>query len=194
MKKVVIAIVAIVVVVALVIGAVVLFGNNNNTNTPSNNNASAVKLETSEDMIALVEKIYEKSGNDMFGLETRALDLTDEMALPSYTGLSSAKDLDTVVVSESMITSTAFQLALVKVKDGVNVESIKQEMVDNLDMRKWICVCADFVYATNYNNVIFVVMAAEDYAKPQLDAFKSVVGGNTGKDVVREAEKIEFDF
>ena len=191
MKKSLVAILAAVVVIALVVGGIFLLkGNGGST-------GGNVKLETGKDLENLVDKIYEKSKLEMFGLETRELNLkdeNDEMAFPSYTGLQSSDNIETVVVSESMISATAYSLTIVKVKDGADVEAIKQEMANGVDMRKWICVQADVVLATNSGNVIFMVMSNKEDAKAQLDAFKSVVGGKFGKDVTREAEVIDFDF
>lgn len=196
MKKSLIWCVAIIVVIAVVVGCIV-FINKNNTNTTNNGGSNAtgqvasVKLESVDDLKNVIEEVYKKSENDMFGLETKELDLTDEMALTSYTGLKSAENLNKVVISESMITSRAYSLALVKVKAGADVEAIKKDMVDNVDMRRWICVSADVVYATNKDDVIFMIMASEDLAKPQLDGFKAVVG-STGKDLQREVEPLDF--
>lgn len=187
MKKELIAVIAIVIIIALAIGGVLALTRNSGAK-------SSVKFETAQDAINLVDKIYEKSGNEMFGLETRQIELDDEFALSTYTGLSNSENIDMVVVSESMIMSTPYSLALVKVKNGADVEAIKKEMVDNIDMRRWICVSADELYATNSGNVIFVVMASKEDAKPQYDAFKEVVGGKFGKELTKEAEPIVFDF
>jgi len=65
---------------------------------------------------------------------------------------------------------------------------MKQEMLDNIDVRKWICVQAERVYVTNYNDVIFLVMASEEWAKPVYDEFKNLVGGKVGKELVRIEE------
>ncbi|MFR4318806.1 MAG: hypothetical protein ACLT2Z_04960 [Eubacterium sp.] len=45
-----------------------------------------------------------------------------------------------------MITAQAYSVAIVKVKDNADVEKIKQEMLDNIDMRRWICVCRTIIY------------------------------------------------
>lgn len=184
MKKSIIFVIAII-LIALVTGGFVLYINKKPESTTS------VAFETAGDLESLIDSIYQKSGNQLFGLETRELDLSDE-ALTIYTGLSSNKDLDTVVISECMVTSKAYSLAIVKVNEGADVETIKQEMVDNVDMRRWICVEAEVVYATNYDNVIFLVMSTEELAKPQYDAFKDIVGGKVGKELVRQAEISDF--
>ena len=63
------------------------------------------------------------------------------------------------------IRDRAYSVAIVRVKDNADVEKIKQEMLDNIDMRRWICVSAEQLYITNSGNVIFSVMADKDVAK-----------------------------
>ena len=79
---------------------------------------------------------------------------------------------------------------IVKVKDNADVEKIKQEMLDNIDMRRWICVSAEQLYITNSGKVIFSVMADKDTAKAVYNDFKKYVNNNIGK----ELEKSEYNF
>ena len=57
-------------------------------------------------------------------------------AVKAFTGLDSAENLEYVVYSEPMMSSIAYSLVLVKVKDGANVDSIAKAMNDNVDARK----------------------------------------------------------
>ena len=58
-------------------------------------------------------------------------------------------------------------------------------MIDNIDMRKWICVSAEKARVTNYGNIIFLVMSSEEWGKPVYDEFKQAVGGTVGKELER---------
>lgn len=185
MKKTVIVLIVLI-ILALIVGGIFLLKNSNT------NLSTALKLETAEDMKALISKIYEETNNEMFGLETRELDLNDELTLSVYTGLKSNSNIDRVVVSESMITSRAYSLALVKTKANADVEAIKKEMIDNIDMRRWICVEAEVAYATNSGDVIFLVMSDEAIAKQEYDAFKKLAENKIGKELERKAEIPEF--
>lgn len=188
MKKSIFLVIAIILIALITVSFVV----SSKKDSINKNEVAIVNVENVEDLERLIDSVYQKSGNDLFGLETRKLDLSDEMALTTYTGLTSNKELEAVVISECMVTSKAYSLAIVKTNEGADVETIKQEMVDNVDMRRWICVEAEVVYATNYNNVIFLVMSEEDLAKPQYDAFKNIVGGKVGKELVRQSEILDF--
>ena len=82
----------------------------------------------------------------------------------------------------------AYSALMVKVKDGKNVEKVKQEMLDNMDMRKWVCVSASKLYITNNGNVIFAIMSSDDWAKPVYDGFKKYVNNDIGKELEKTGE------
>ena len=50
-----------------------------------------------------------------------------------------------------MMSSQAYSLVLVKVKDGVDANNIAKTMSEKIDTRKWICVSAEKLYATSSN-------------------------------------------
>lgn len=185
MKKSVISIIVAVLVIALVVVGIVVLNNNKGENNES-------KFSTFEDMEKLVNDIHTKAGNEIMALATNEVDLTDEFAVEAYTGLKDSGNIDKLVVSEPMISSIAYQMAIVKVKKGADVEAIKKEMVDNVDMNRWFCVSADVVYATNNGDVIFLVMTKKEQAKKEYDAFKEIVNNKIGKELEREAEEIDF--
>lgn len=188
-KKIIIIAVMIVVAVAIVGG--ILLNNKEDVVEENKNNATAITLKTVEDIKTLINNIYAKTNIELAALESREIELADE--IPFYTGLKSNENVGNVVVSESMMSSIAYSLVVVNVSEGADIEAMKQEMLDNIDTRKWICVEAETVYVTNHNNTIFLVMASEELAKPQCDAFKELVGGEIGKELVRKAEEVTFE-
>ena len=184
MKKIIIIIVAILVVIALVIGGIFLLNKKE---------VSVVSMETEQDLENIINSIYKKANIELPKLMTSVVDIDDEMSLKYTTGLSSKENIEQAVVSEPMMTSQAYSLVLVKVADGADVEKVKQEMVDNIDTRKWICVTADKLYATNHTNLICLVMSREELAKPIYNAFKEVVQGKIGTELERTTED-SIDF
>lgn len=121
-------------------------------------------------------------------LETREVDITDEFAFTSTTGLKSNSNVEAVVVSEPFMSSQAYSAVMVKVSKDANIEEMKKEMYDNIDMRKWICVSAEKLRITNYDNIIFLVMSSEEWGKPVYDEFKQTVGGKIGKELEKTEE------
>ena len=181
-KQTIIAIVA-VLIVAIIIGGVISVNNNNSVNKDS------VKIESAKDMKKMFSTINSNLKEKLPSLETQEIDVSDEMQVQTYTGLKSNENVEALVVSEPMMSSQAYSAVAVKVKSNADIETLKQEMLDNIDTSKWICVSASKVYVTNHDNVIFLVMADEEWAKPVYDEFKKFVNNNIGKELEKNAEE-----
>ena len=166
-------------VIALILLAVILFGIiilvSGKENTSS--------LETTKDIIKMINLINKDNKNVLPELETMKINVKNIDEVTSYTGLTSNDDIESIVVSVPLITSQAYSVAVVKVKDTADVEKIKQEMLDNIDMGRWICVSAEQLYITNSGNVIFSVMTDKDIAKAVYDDFKKYVNNEIGKEL-----------
>ena len=180
-KQTIIAIVIAVIAVLAIITGIVIW-NNQKSN-------GGTTIETVSQMKEMFKSIYNKLGDELPDLETQKIDVSDASMVKAYTGLQSNENVETIVVSEPSMSSQAFSAVAVKVKAGANVENMKQEMLDNIDMAKWICVSASNLYITNSGNTIFMVMSDEDWAKPVYDAFKEYVNNKIGK----ELDKISSD-
>lgn len=180
-KQTIIAIVIAVIAVLAIITGIVIW-NNQKSN-------EGTTIETASQMKEMFKSIYNKLGDELPDLETQKIDVSDASMVKAYTGLQSNENVETIVVSEPSMSSQAFSAVAVKVKAGANVENMKQEMLDNIDMAKWICVSASNLYITNSGNTIFMVMSDEDWAKPVYDAFKEYVNNKVGK----ELDKISSD-
>lgn len=177
-------------IIGLILFAVISFiiiilvssgGNKGGGNTPKNINN-------------IINTINKNNKDILPELETMKVDIKNIDEVTSYTGLKTNNDIESIVVSVPMMTSQAYSVAVVKVKDTANVEKIKQEMLDNIDMRRWICVSAEQLYITNSGNVIFSVMADKDIAKAVYNDFKKYVNNNIGKELEKsnDEENIEL--
>ncbi len=180
MKKTMPIIIAALVVIALIAGSIILLKKDK---TPAD-----LKLQTPEAMQNMLDSIYESSKIELPSLETTTLDITDELQLTTYTGLKSNENVSDVVISTPFINAQAYSVAVVKVKDKSKIEQMKKEMLDNIDMRRWICVTAEKLYITNYENVIFLIMTDEATAKPIYDEFKAYVDNKIGRELEKTAE------
>lgn len=175
MKKQNILIIALALVAVIVIGAVVVVSNSKKTGS----------IETVADITKMINTINKNHKNDLPELETAEIDVKNLDEVTSYTGLTSNDDIELIVVSVPLMTSQAYSLAVVKVKDTANVEKIKEEMLNNINMRRWICVSAEKLYITNNGNVIFSIMTDKDTAKAIYDDFKKYVNNDIGKELER---------
>lgn len=151
-------------------------------------------VETPKDINDIINTINKNNKNVLPELETMKVDIKNIDEVTSYTGLKTNDGIESIVVSEPLITSQAYSVAIVKVKDNADVEKIKQDMLDNIDMRRWICVSAEQLYITNSGNVIFSVMADKDVAKAVYNDFKKYVNNNIGKELEKSnnEENIEL--
>ena len=143
----------------------------------------------SDELTKFVDELYAGNENLYPSLMTQSIDMSDADSVKYMTGLSSTENIEAVVVSEPMMSSQAYSLVLVKVKSGANADAIAKEMSENIDMRKWICVSAEVLYATSTEDLAFLVMSSEEMAKPVYDAFKKKVE-NIGEEYTK-AEVVE---
>lgn len=148
-----------------------------------NSNKQVSTINSASDMKKMLKTIYSNAKTDLPSLSTEKVDLSNTDIVTSYLGLKTANDIDLLVVSEPLINAQAYLVAVIKVKDNVDVEKVKTEIYDNIDMRRWICVSAEKLYITNNGNVIFLVMADENWAKPVYDEFKTYVNNSIGKEL-----------
>ena len=151
-------------------------------------------VETPKDINDIINTINKNNKDVLPELETMKVDIKNIDEVTSYTGLKTNDGIESIVVSVPLITAQAYSVAIVKVKDNADVEKIKQEMLDNIDMGRWICVSAEQLYITNSGNVIFSVMADKDIAKAVYDDFKKYVNNNIGKELEKsnDEENIEL--
>ena len=137
------------------------------------------------EMKALINDIYANHGpielmldtipNEYFPIETIMESIT------YYTGLADGSRIAEIAISEPMM-GQAYSLVLVKVVSADDAASVAQEMYDNIDQRKWICVEADTKIAAYAGDVVMFFMVNADFAEQvstesMVEAFKAAVGG-----------------
>ena len=107
------------------------------------------------------------------------VDLSDADATWYFTGLSDASKITDVAVYESMMGAQAFSLVMARAAEGVEPKEVAQEMKDNINPRKWVCVGADEVMAAGYGDTVMFIMVDSQLglsAQTYVDAFKTVCG------------------
>lgn len=186
MKKAVIIIVSIILILALLVGGILLVKFRKGEKEKLN-------IQTVEEMQNMLNTIYASEKVELPALETTIIDVADEMQVTTFTGLKSNENVESLIVSMPFINAQAYSLAVVKVNEKADVEKMKQEMLENIDMRRWICVSAEKLYITNYENIIFLVMSSEEWAKPVYEEFKEFVGNHIGKEL-EKSETADFEL
>ena len=144
-------------------------------------------FKSKEDVVKMMEKI--KDSDKLPMIETREIDIADKEQVESYTGIKSISLISDVVVNEPLMGSQAYSVVAIRVKDVSNVEKIKKEVYNNINMRKWICVGAEKLVVTNIDNLVFVVMTDEDWFDVSYNLFKDYVDQSVGKELIKKIEE-----
>ena len=94
------------------------------------------------ELSGMVDAIYQLQPVEAMGIETVAVDLTDESWYGYLAGLTADNvgKVDAAVVSEPMTGSQAYSLVLLRLKDKADAREIADSMEENISMRKWVCV------------------------------------------------------
>lgn len=127
----------------------------------------------------LLNKLYENVTVEL-PLMTMPVDLTDMDAVTYMTGLTDADNLAEVSVSEPMMGSQAYSVLMVRVTDEAEAETVAQNIFDNIDTRKWICVEASTKQAAVCGDLVLFVMLDPQYGvscDQIVEAFTTVCGG-----------------
>lgn len=132
-------------------------------------------------MEELITAINDKHAKVELPLMSMTLDLSDADAIAYNTGLSEADKITEAAVSEPMM-GQPYSLVLVRVAEGTDAAAVAQEMFDNVDGRKWVCMEADTRIAASYGDVAMFFMVSSEFAEQvstatMLEAFKSICSG-----------------
>ena len=174
-------------IITLMLIGVVCFGltacTDKKTNDKEEKQANDItKNYKVEDLKKLSTDIHEKVEKKPF-IDTTEINLDEEGALKSATGLKDKTNVEFATRTEALIGSHAYSFVLVKVGEKADIEAMKQEMIDNIDLSKWICIHADKAYVTNYGNILMLVMGDDEIS--DIDAiyeeFKKASNDNLGK-------------
>lgn len=101
-------------------------------------------------------------------------------SLKSFTGLDNADKISDIAVYEPMTGSQAFSLVMARVKNAADTRTVAQQMKDNINPAKWICVRADQVLAAGYGDTVMFIMVDSTLgitAQSYVDAFANLCGG-----------------
>lgn len=137
----------------------------------------------------IIDMIYEKNPVEDLSLVTDAIDVEDADSLKYLTGITDGSLVSEASISGPMIGSIPYSLVVVRVKDKKDTATVAQQMKDNIDLRRWICVEADSLTVVGYDDVIMLFMinsethgdiASTDGMK---EAFKSICGGSLDVDL-----------
>ena len=125
-----------------------------------------VHLEGAEDVSSFMDEVYQGVAEDLLpsAIRTNELDLADEDMIEYHTGLTDLSGIEGAYLSESMMGSTAYSVVYIRTNDEGDAKAIKQNLMDNINPAKWICVSAEKEICALFGNDIFFVMGSADTA------------------------------
>ncbi len=151
-------------------------GTGNTGTNPSDNDNQSANLNGSLDSI--LEEIYETAElSDSFreyiekGLQTTEITADN---IVYHLGTDDIEYED-AIASEPIMSPSAYELCLVRVKEGSDMEKIKADIKENVDPMKWVCVGVDTknILVDNIGDVLILVMS-DEAGKALHEAFLSL--------------------
>lgn len=149
-------------------------GNRTSDEVSSEENADTagmVHLNSADDVSAFFDEVYGGVAEDLLpmgGAVMTELDLGDTDMLSYHTGLTALDGIEGVYLSESMVSSVPYSAIYIRTTDDADAESIRKQLMDNINPAKWVCVSAEQQYAVIVGNDIFFVMGFQDTASEVL--------------------------
>ena len=113
-KKNIIITVAIIIIVIIATIAVML-------NLKKSKGTQNGQLETASQMKSMFDSVYSKLKDELPSLKTQKISTNDATQITTYTGIQSTDCVETLVVSEPLMSSQAYSAVTVKVKDGTYI-------------------------------------------------------------------------
>lgn len=133
--------------------------------------AGMVHLNSVDEVSAFMEEVYGGVAEDLLPMQvtTTELDLGDTDMISYHTGLTDLNGIEGIYLSESMMSSIAYSAVYIRTADEADAEAIRQQLMDNINPAKWICVTAEQQYTVLVGNDIFFVMGQQDTASAVLE-------------------------
>lgn len=130
----------------------------------------------------IIDKIYASHAPMELYVDTMELDLSDSDAVRFNTGLKSGEKLSQASISEAMM-SQAYSLVVLRVKNAADAPQVAQDIYDNVNTRKWVCVEADTKTVMYSGDVVVLFMIDSGFhdvatVESMQEAFKTVCGGS----------------
>ena len=147
------------------------------TSSDTSENIEDTATDTIEgDLSDIMSQIYANlEGIDAERKETMQDYIIDVLTEDNEQAMLGTSDVDYIegVFSVPMISSIAYQCVLLRVNPD-DIETVKQQLKDNADVNKWVCVSAETVLVENVGDLVLFIMSDQDVAYSVITAFQSL--------------------
>jgi hypothetical protein len=123
-----------------------------------------VHLEGSDEVNEFIDEVYGAVSSDILpsSLATTELGIDDADTIEYHTGLANLEGVEDIYLSEPMMSSIAYSAVYVRTTDEADAASIRDDIMENVDPSKWVCVTAQKQSAVILGNDVFFVMGAPE--------------------------------
>lgn len=134
-----------------------------------------------DELSGLLDDIYAAQPLEL-ALETLPMGGLDDATAAWTVGLVAGDVLDDVeagVVSAPLINAQAYTLALLRLREGVDLAAAGQALLDDANAQKWVCVFPDMAAVAGQDGILCFVMADSELADAEAltSAFADAMGG-----------------
>ena len=129
----------------------------------------------------IIQQMYDSVDTEWPMVANTELVAGDEGNLEYYIGTKNV-DLVRGVANEAMISAVAHSVVLLEVKDGSDIEAIKEDIKTNVNPYKWVCVGVEDkdVRVESEGNLICLIMV-NDYSEQLAEAFHEIAADYANK-------------
>lgn len=148
------------------------------------NDASSNGTDSSADTAQTIEGDLQDIMADIYsgleGLDAEAKEaiegyICDTLTEENEQAMLGTSDIEYIegVYSVPMISSIAYQCVLLRVNPD-DIETVKQQLKDNSDLNKWVCVSAETMLVENVGDLVLFIMSSKDVAYAVSTSFQSL--------------------
>ena len=136
---------------------------------------SVVMVSIEGELSDIMADIYENADLDTETKEAMDGYVLDILTADNEEALLGAADVPYIegVFSVPMISSIAYQCVLLRVEPN-NVEEVKETLLTNADLNKWVCVSAETVLAESVGDLVLFIMGEENTASAVSVSFQAL--------------------
>lgn len=126
----------------------------------------------------IMSDIYANADLDSETREAMEGYITDTLTADNEAAMLGVSDVPYIegVYSVPMISAIAYQCVLLRVEPE-NVDQVKDMLLTNADLNKWVCVSAETVLVENVGDLVLFIMSSEDVAYAVSESFQALSNG-----------------
>ncbi len=110
----------------------------------------------------ILSAVYSDCGDIQFpSLSTSKIRPSDSDDFSFYFGTDNTDSVAEAIVSEPKMSTLAYSLGLIRLKDGADASAFASEIKNSIDPARWICVVATVVETSVNRNVVLVLLDTE---------------------------------